>query len=121
MLEYILLDGEEVKLLSDKSFLKKGNKEIPITTLITNKRMMLFDYPRDEESFRSGSLINPIVRMKKEIIFETPLSEIERIEDTDNGSKYLLKNGNYFYLIDKTITQYIHSYMMSVENNEESK
>ena len=79
MLEYVLLEGEEIKLLSDKSLLKVEDKEIPITTLITNQRMMLFDYPKDEESFRSGPQINPIVRMKKEIILETPLSEIEKI------------------------------------------
>ena len=121
MLEYVLLEGEEIKLLSDKSLLKVEDKEIPITTLITNKRIMLFDYPKDEESFRSGPQINPIVRLKKEIILETPLSEIEKIEDIDKESKYILKSGNYFYLTDNKVTSYIHSYMMNVENNEESK
>ena len=104
MLEYVLLEGEEIKLLSDKSLLMVEDKEIPITTLITNKRMMLFDYQKDEESFRSGPQINPIVRMKKEIILETPLSEIEKIEDTDKKSKYILKSGNYFYLTDNKVT-----------------
>ena len=114
MLEYVLLEGEEIKLLSDKSLLKVEDKEIPITTLITNQRMMLFDYPKDEESFRSGPQI-------KEIILETPLSEIEKIEDIDKESKYILKSGNYFYLTDNKVTSYIHSYMMNVENSEESK
>ena len=120
MLEYVLLKGEEIKLLSDKSFLKVEDKEIPITTLITNQRMMLFDYPKDEESFRSGPQINPIVRMKKEMIFETPLSEIEKVEGIDKESKYILINGNYFYLTDQKITSYIHSYMHGMKNNKES-
>ena len=117
MLEYILLEKEEIKLLSDKSLLRVENKEIPITTLITNQRMLLFDYPKDEESFRSGPQINPIVRMKKEIILETRLSEIEKIIETDKGSKYVLKNGNYFYLTDSKITSYVNSYLMNRENN----
>ena len=121
MLEYILLEKEEIKLLSDKSLLRVENKEIPITTLITNQRMLLFDYPKDEEFFRSGPQINPIVRMKKEIILETRLSEIEKIIETDKGSKYVLKNGNYFYLTDSKITSYVNSYLMNRENNEESK
>jgi len=99
--EFKLLKNETVEFVSNNALLKYKEKNKKNSIILTSKRMVLLSEPMDQESFRFGKIINyPI---KKEILFETELNAIEYIELNDLYDKYVLKNGDYFYINDPTI------------------
>jgi len=57
---------------------------------------------RESQRYTKG-LFSWIGYNKKEILFETELNAIEYIELNDLYDKYVLKNGDYFYINDPTI------------------
>ena len=46
MYEFSKLEGENILLISDEAILLKENIERNISVIITNKRMLLLDYPQ---------------------------------------------------------------------------
>lgn len=115
MYEFNKLQNEKIILISDNSFLKIGDNWNNISTIVTNKRLLLFDYPSKvnnyQEAMRTSRGFNYI--QKKEVLFKTELNEILKTNDAD---KYFLKDGNYFYLNDKNVKETINN----IINNDNS-
>lgn len=99
------LDNEEILLISDESVLKKDDKDITISTIVTNKRLILLDYPEKsnnyEEAMRTSRGTDYI--KQKEPIFIVNLEDIKEIIKENNFDKYVLNTSNYFYLNDNEI------------------
>lgn len=105
MFDFKLLEKEEVEIVSDHTLIKYHDSVQKVSTVITNKRLLILDYPKDVESFRFGKEVpSP---MKKEILFETELENIISIQKESDFDKYILKDTNYFYLNDDTVTNYL--------------
>ncbi len=105
MYEYKLNKDEEFFLISDGGKLKKEKDFFEVTTIITNQRFLILEIPTDLENFRVGLSINyPI---KKEIIFEIPVTSIVNIEIDNISTKYTLDSTNYFYLYDSMVYNYM--------------
>lgn len=109
MYDFKTIDGEEIILISDNSLLKKDEDIVVISTILSNKRMILLDFPKRydnyEEALRTSRGVNYI--KVKEPLLEIDLLDIERIEEEKNFDKYILKSGNYFYLKDNDIKREI--------------
>lgn len=105
MYEFQKNDNEEIVLISDNSILKKADKNILISIILTNKRMILLDYPvksnNYEEAMRTSRGTSYI--LKKEPILIIDLKEIESIIEDDDFDKYVLDTSNYFYLKDISV------------------
>jgi len=105
MYDFLKLEGENILLISDDAILLKENTEKNISVIITNKRMLLLDYPEKsnnyEEAMRTSRGSEYI--MKKEPIFTIELDKIKSIEQQSNYDKYILYDTNYFYLKDDMI------------------
>lgn len=101
MYEFNKLENEEILLISDNTTLKKENKDINITTILTNERLILLDYPSNINSYEDALRFsqNQSFIKKKEIIFETKINEIDEIIE-ETYDKYVLKNSAFFYLKD---------------------
>jgi len=99
------LDNEEILLISDESILRKDDKEEVISTIVTNKRLILLDYPEEsnnyEEAMRTSRGADYI--LQKEPILIINLEEIKEIVNENNFDKYMLITSNYFYLNDNEI------------------
>lgn len=110
MYEFEKLKDEEILLISDNTILKKEEKEVNISTVVTNKRLLLLDYPSSvnnyEEALRTTR--NQEYLKKKEIILEVNLSDIKEIIEEDYD-KYLLSNNNYFYMKDNEVKNKINN------------
>ena len=48
------LDNEEILLISDESVLKKADNEEEISTIVTNKRLILLDYPEESNNYEEA-------------------------------------------------------------------
>ncbi len=105
MYEFELQKNEKIELISDESLLWLKEEVIPVSIIITNKRFLIFDFPKDIESFRFGRMINYPNPPKKEIIFETNLDNIKKIVKTSDFVRYILKNDQFFCLADKNVYQ----------------
>lgn len=105
MLDIKLLEDEKIELVSNNSLIKYSKEVVNVSSVITNKRLLLLDFPKDLENFRVGRVImNPI---KKEVIFEADLLDIIDLEKNSEFDKYLLKNGSYFLIKDSEIKEYM--------------
>jgi len=104
MYNFEKLSNEEILLISDETILKKDEKEIIISTILTNKRMILLDYPEKsnnyEEALRTSRGADYV--LKKEPILLIDLKQIKNIEE-ENFDRYILSDSNYFYLKDENI------------------
>lgn len=107
MYNFKLQKDEQINLISNESILKIDNEEEIVTTIITNKRLLIFNYPKDIESFRIGRIIDTYKQNVMDLIFETPLTNIKEIIQEKNFDKYLLNDTNYFYLQDEQIKEHI--------------
>ena len=107
MFDFKLLKNEKIIIISDEALLKYQNTIENVSVIITNKRFIILNYPKDIESFRIGKIINTFKTNKKEIIFETKITEFDKIIDGKDFDKYILKDSNYFYLIDEKIKTYL--------------
>ncbi len=101
MYNFKKLKGEDIKYISDNSVLKKDKDYINISVVLTNKRLILLDYPSGvnnyEEVLRTSR--NVEYNREKEPILIVNLTDIDHIEN-EEFEKYVLKDGNYFYLQD---------------------
>lgn len=99
------LDNEEILLISDESVLRKDDKEEKISTIVTNKRLILLDYPEEsnnyEEALRTSRGADYV--LKKEPILVVNLEYIKEIISENTFDKYVLTTSNYFYLNDNEI------------------
>lgn len=99
------LDNEEILLISDESILKKEDNEEKISTIVTNKRLILLDYPDGsnnyEEAMRTSRGVDYI--LQKEPILIVDLEDIKEVINENNCDKYILNTSNYFYLNDNEI------------------
>lgn len=104
MYEFEKMPGEEIVLISNESVLKKDGKDKGISTILTNQRLLLLDYPSAVNNYkealksRGASYI-----MRKEVILAVDLQDIVRVETDENYDKYVMANTNYFYLRDDQI------------------
>ena len=109
MYNFEKLIGEQILLISDESILKKAQEEINISTILTNKRLLLLDYPSEsnnyEEALRTSRGVDYI--MKKEPILIIELNDIVAIIEDKEFDKYVLNTSNYFYFKDDAIKNVI--------------
>ena len=106
MYEFDKLNNEKIILISDDSFLKVDENWKNISSIVTNKRLILLDYPSNinnyEETLRVSRGMDYV--RKKEVLFNINLDEIIKME---MDGKYLLKDGNYFHLKDSGVKKIV--------------
>ena len=109
MYEFKKLDGEEIVLISDDSILKVDGNDKNISTILTNQRLLLFDYPSSVNNYQEAMKVGRGADYikQKELILDVYISDIVSITLEDGYDKYLLENTNYFYLKDIQIFQKI--------------
>ena len=107
MYNFNKLDNEEILLISDEVVLKKDNANVEISAIVTNKRLILLDYPEEdnnyEEVLRTSRGAHYV--KQKEIILSVDLENIKEIISEDNFDKYVLNTSNYFYLNNDQINK----------------
>lgn len=107
MLDFELFKDEKINIISNDSLLEYRNEVEQVSVVITNHRFIIFCLPKDIESFRFGKMIDNFKINKMDIIFETELSNIDKIIIGNDFDKYILKDTNYFYLHDDIIRNYL--------------
>lgn len=109
MYEFSKLPDEEIKIISDESLLKHDDMFKNISTIVTNKRIILLDYPSASNNYQEALRTSRGVDYlpKKEVILESNLDNIIKIEKCNDYDKYILLNGTYFYLKDKEVKSVI--------------
>ena len=116
MYDFKLNKNEEVKLISDNTIVYTSSEEINVTCIITNKRLLILDYPsgihNSAEDLRISGKMNYI--RKKEIIEEIDLSVIASITKENNYYRIEINNKGYINLSDEEIIKYLKK----EENNE---
>lgn len=109
MYELEKLKNEEIMFISDNTFLKMDDYEKNVSTIITNQRFLLLDYPSDinnyQEILRLASGANYI--KYKELILDVFLDDIVDINVEEKYDKYILSNTNYFYLKDDKVKEFM--------------
>ena len=105
MFDINLLENEKIVLVDNDSLLKSNNDIINVTTIITNYRLLILDYPKGLNALKFGRMIN--YPQKKEVIFETELKNIVNINKVKEFYKYTLSDSNYFLLKSKAVQNYL--------------
>ena len=104
MYNFKKLKNEHIELIEDNCILLYECKERNVSVILTNIRLIILDYPDGtdyQETLRVSRGVNYM--RNKEEIFSLNISDIINIEK----DKYLLNNGNYFYLKTKEIDKKI--------------
>ncbi len=99
--------GEKIELIEDNCTLIVDEKEIELSVILTNMRLVFLDYPNNydyQETLRISKGVNYM--RKKEELYSIYLSDLLKIEK-NTFDKYILTNGNYFYLKTKEINNKI--------------
>ena len=98
MYNFKLLDNEEIILIDDNVLVK--DRDNLYTVIITNKRLLVLDYPSNVynsmEDLRISGKIN-YVKMK-EIILEKKLDEIKRIDKSSEFSKIIFLDDSFIQI-----------------------
>lgn len=100
MYNFKKLKNEKIELIEDNCILLYEGKKRDVSVILTNMRLILLDYPDGtdyQETLRVSRGVNYM--RNKEEFFSLNISDIINIEK----DKYLLNNGNYFYLKTKEI------------------
>ena len=109
MYDFKLNKNEEIKLISDNTIIYIAKEEKNVTCIITNKRLLILDYPsgirNSAEDLRISGRMTYI--RKKEVIAEIDLKNIETITKQNNYYKIQLKNKKYINLDDEEIIEYL--------------
>lgn len=105
MFDFFLLKDEEVEIISNETILKTEDDARLVSSIITSKRLILLDSPKDLENFRVGKEIFPSV--KKEVILEILLDDIKNIIDGEEFDTYQLMDGKNLFLADLQVKNYI--------------
>ena len=99
MYDIKLMDNENILLISDNSLIYNPNYEKVYTTIITNYRFLILDFPSNEnnllEDLRTSQRLTYI--KKKEVIFSIKLDDITDI--TKHTDYYKITFNNSYILI----------------------
>lgn len=99
---------EKIELVEEHARLLEDETDKEVCVVITNSRLFLFEDGNrksdSKEVLRITRAISPLPSYEK--LLEVELSFIKEIEDGDYN-KYILQNGNYFYLQNNTVYQYL--------------
>ena len=110
MYNIVLEEKEEIKLISNNTIVY-NKEEIICTSIITNKRYLILDYPSDlynpKEDLRILNKLNYI--KQKEIIFEIYLDKILSIEKEKEYYKINISKDNYILINDLDIINYLNN------------
>lgn len=104
MYDFKKVKDEKIEIIEDDCILLFENKERNISVILTNKRLILLDYPDKtdyQETLRISKGVNYM--RNKEEFYSVNLSDILSVEK----DKYILKDSNYFYLKTKNIKKEI--------------
>ena len=104
MYDIKLMDNEKILLISDNSLIYNSNYEKVYTTIITNYRFLVLDFPSNKnnslEDLRTSQRLTYI--NKKEIILSIKLDNINDITKQDDYYKIDFNN-NYILIKDNDI------------------
>ena len=104
MYDIKLMDNEKILLISDNSLIYNSNYEKEYTTIITNYRFLVLDFPSNKnnslEDLRTSQRLTYI--NKKEIILSIKLDDINDITKQDGYYKIDFNN-NYILIKDNDI------------------
>ena len=110
MYNITLQKNEEIKLISDNTIVYNKDKELLCSSIITNKRYIILDYPGNinnpREDLRILQKMNYI--KQKEVIFEIQLDKIYSIEKYNDSYKIIFLDNNYIIVEDKEIIDYLN-------------
>lgn len=104
MYDIKLMDNENILLISDNSLIYNSNYEKVYTTIITNYRFLILDFPSNEnnslEDLRTSQRLTYI--KKKEVILSIKLDDINDITKQNDYYKIAFNN-NYILIKDNDI------------------
>ena len=106
MFEFNLLENEKINLITDEVLLKYQDTTIQVSIIITSKRFLIFNFIKNNESFRVGRMIDNFKTNKKEIIFETNINNVKEIIPGKKYDKYIFNDTNYLYLHNEEVKKY---------------
>ena len=111
MFDFEKLDGEEVLFISDV-ILKKEECDKNISSIVTNKRLLLFDFLSDANDFQEALRISHGLDYikKKEVILSVFIDDIARIINELDYDKYILKNGDYFFIKGDGLSSFLRKF-----------
>lgn len=109
MYDFKLEQNEEVKLISDNTIIYFDKESKNYTSIITNKRLLILDYPsgvhNSAEDLRISGRMTYI--RKKEVISEIYLNDMISLENEKQFYKIILQNGKYLNINDDEIINYL--------------
>ena len=109
MYDFKLEQNEEVKLISDNTIIYFDKESKNYTSIITNKRLLILDYPsgvhNSAEDLRISGRMTYI--RKKEVISEIYLNDMVSLENEKQFYKIILRNGKYLNINDDEIINYL--------------
>ena len=110
MYDIKLMGNEKILLISNNSLIHNSNYEKEYTTIITNYRFLILDFPNNInnslEDLRTSQRLDYII--KKEVILSIKLKEITNIKKNDDYYKIEFNN-NYILIKDKDIINKLKS------------
>ena len=109
MYDFKLNKNEEIKLISDNTIIYTDIEEKNVTSIVTNQRLLILDYPsgiyNSKEDLRISGKMTYI--RKKEIICEINLQDIKSIIKDKSYYKIELDNNSYINLVDDEIISFL--------------
>ena len=109
MYDFKLEQNEEIKLISDNTIIYFDKESKNYTSIITNKRLLILDYPsgvhNSAEDLRISGRMTYI--RKKEVILEIYLNDMVSLENEKQFYKIILRNGKYLNINDDEIINYL--------------
>lgn len=109
MYDFKLNKNEEIKLISDNTIIYTDIEEKNVTSIVTNQRLLILDYPsgiyNSAEDLRISGKMTYI--RKKEIICEINLQDIKSIIKDKSYYKIELDNNSYINLVDDEIISFL--------------
>ena len=102
MYNFEKMEHEIIDLIEDDCILLCDGTEKNISVILTNFRLILFDYPSDDyrEVMRISRGMNYL--KSKEPFLSINLEDLVKVEQR-GYDKYILSNGNYFFLKTKLL------------------
>ena len=116
MYNFLLEDNEKIKLISDNTIVYNNENEFVCTSIITNKRYLILNYPSDIYNPRNDlRILGRINYLKqKELIFETKLKDIIYVDTENNYYKIGLPNNNYILIKDIDIINHLKNIVTNI-------
>lgn len=111
MYDIKILDNEKIELISDDTFVYTPNGDKTCSSIVTNIRYLILDYPskiyNSMEDLRISGKITYI--KKKEVILSININDIDKIEKDNDYHKILLNSKEYILINDNEIINYLKS------------